>query len=72
MSNKQNDILEEMRAEAIGETPLGELFLIVGDMLGRSPTKKELGVLCKYLKGFNNYIAKEYKKVILDKADRVS
>ena len=73
MSNKQNDILDEMRAEAIGETPLGELFLIVGDMLGRTPTKAELHILCEYLKGFSATVIAQCEKAILGtiKLDKV-
>ena len=65
MSNNQNTILDEMRAEAIGETPLGELFLIVGGMLGRVPTKAELHILTEYLKGFSSDIIKQCEEVIL-------
>ena len=66
MSNKKNDILDEMRAENIGETPLGELFLIVGDMLGRTPTEKELHILTEYLKEFSGDIIEQCGKAILD------
>ena len=74
MSNNQNTILDEMRAEDIGETPLGELFLIVGDMLGRTPTKAELHILTEYLKGFSSDIIEQCEKAVLgtmflDKAD---
>ena len=49
MSNDQNTILDEMRAEAIAEHPLRELFGIVENMLGRPATIAELDILHNFL-----------------------
>ena len=62
MSNNQNTILDEDKREYLDEHPLENLFHIVGDMLGRTPTAKEVGILCSFLKEFNNYLAEQYKR----------
>ena len=73
MSNKQNDILDEMKRETIEETPLGELFYIVADIAGRLPTEKELRILHTFLLKSSLDVIDKCKKTIdqitLDKAD---